>query len=246
MIVAAATGLIPAHAGKTAAGAGLALAHGAHPRSRGENESRQSARQRPRGSSPLTRGKPRWDVYDGNTLRLIPAHAGKTRSPPCPPLSGQAHPRSRGENAGLAVPTVRSYGSSPLTRGKQLRAWPGRPAGRLIPAHAGKTYHARSWPPMAEAHPRSRGENRQSASTATVPSGSSPLTRGKQRVPRRRPDRIRLIPAHAGKTGSRRPPPARSTAHPRSRGENALTWQALDARRRLIPAHAGKTADDVG
>ena len=70
-------------------------------------------------------------------------------------------------------------GSSPLTRGKPGNAV--RPAGLagLIPAHAGKTIRQ---PPMRrglEAHPRSRGENRDAFERFNVVGGSSPLTRGK-------------------------------------------------------------------
>ena len=152
-------------------------------------------------------------------------------------------------------------GSSPLTRGKQegsaRRVWPGR----LIPAHAGKTTASKLSSPPATAHPRSRGENTLGLSTMRVRSGSSPLTRGKRDRRLHVVDEIRLIPAHAGKTG---PDLARQTAtpaHPRSRGENRVpdaTVSESDGsspltrgkqeghrlrfrHRRLIPAHAGKT-----
>ena len=73
-------GLIPAHAGKTT-GAGTARGRaGAHPRSRGENHFYLPRPKRPRGSSPLTRGKRhplRPCLCHGG---LIPAHAGKTSS----------------------------------------------------------------------------------------------------------------------------------------------------------------------
>ena len=50
-------GLIPTHAGKTAARAGRHARRGAHPHSRGENSKLQAALSEGRGSSPLTRGK---------------------------------------------------------------------------------------------------------------------------------------------------------------------------------------------
>ena len=50
------------------------------------------------------------------------------------------------------------------------------------------------------AHPRSRGENRTVRASGAHTSGSSPLTRGKQRGIPQRLNRPRLIPAHAGKT----------------------------------------------
>ena len=70
-------------------------------------------------------------------------------------------------------------GSSPLTRGKLVRALLGGVGDRLIPAHAGKTLTSpRGWSSRA-AHPRSRGENVCAASRAGYDVGSSPLTRGK-------------------------------------------------------------------
>ena len=56
-------GLIPAHAGKTQAGAPEALPGRAHPRSRGENGLQHAQVTLQEGSSPLTRGKlsrPSW------------------------------------------------------------------------------------------------------------------------------------------------------------------------------------------
>ena len=133
-------GLIPAHAGKTEIGCGVAFAAC--------------------GSSPLTRGKRQQAGKTLDVLGLIPAHAGKTRFGDAsrdgcwahPRSRGEnrrvgrphqprgAHPRSRGENIQAAVSVVVEWGSSPLTRGK--RTFPGRErAGQgLIPAHAGKTW----------------------------------------------------------------------------------------------------------
>ena len=153
-------------------------------------------------------------------------------------------------------------GSSPLTRGKQdLARQP--PQGRgIIPAHAGKTG---SWTPTIRQerdHPRSRGENSETASTYRAASGSSPLTRGKPNRPGEGGACRGIIPAHAGKTWPRNSKPWEMRAHPRSRGENGgpssnghpaqgsspltrgkpLTSILAALSRRLIPAHAGKTA----
>ena len=92
-------------------------------------------------------------------------------------------------------------------------------------------------------------------------SGSSPLTRGKRGGLCAHLLLVRLIPAHAGKTGPCRGCRRGGAAHPRSRGEN--DWRTPPARYargsspltrgkhseairtyetpRLIPAHAGKT-----
>ena len=173
----------------------------AHPRSRGENEESASDIVRTVGSSPLTRGKPHHLGCDVSDPGLIPAHAGKTIGGSLSSLPMTAHPRSRGEN-GCSRPAPRSWkGSSPLTRGKRPRS--GRPSlpVRLIPAHAGKTAMGRRCAPRVWAHPRSRGENISTVSQVVHALGSSPLTRGKRLYDAEHSRIIRLIPAHAGKTG---------------------------------------------
>ena len=131
----------------------------------------------------------------------------------------------------------------------------------LIPAHAGKTFTSATGSAETRAHPRSRGENMTLPGCTCSRMGSSPLTRGKRGGAVRVSGYGGLIPAHAGKTMSRRRPMRSLTAHPRSRGENIITntGQASTAgsspltrgkrlstardlgRPRLIPAHAGKT-----
>ena len=152
-------GLIPAHAGKTVAAWLACGAYAAHPRSRGENTASFFGSADTLGSSPLTRGKHHDVRREVLVIRLIPAHAGKTR----PRFSGRrtpwAHPRSRGENSVHSRPFHAWMGSSPLTRGKRppRDADPGGPG--LIPAHAGKTPAPRTQLRSSAAHPRSRGEN---------------------------------------------------------------------------------------
>ena len=110
--------LIPAHAGKTTPDGGQAGASRAHPRSRGENLIRLGRREMFRGSSPLTRGKLTKDAALKERAGLIPAHAGKTRRGGYQTRDDAAHPRSRGENLLLVLPSGSIQGSSPLTRGK--------------------------------------------------------------------------------------------------------------------------------
>ena len=151
---------------------------------------------------------------------LIPAHAGKTAARGAFRSIVWAHPRSRGENRPASASPWTDTGSSPLTRGKQALGGVQDTQGGLIPAHAGKTTPG-GWPSDAHrAHPRSRGENRESGSCVVIEEGSSPLTRGKPGCP---PDvwyRPGLIPAHAGKTHVTVKPLDLMRAHPRSRGEN--------------------------
>ena len=233
----------------------------AHPRSRGENDIPSVTLNNLYGSSPLTRGKPDWRRVRRIDDRLIPAHAGKTLPASCARSACWAHPRSREENLWEDRIRALEHGSSPLTRGKQLRVFD-RELGRgLIPAHAGKTFASTPKSIHGEAHPRSRGENAQADYGSTVERGSSPLTRGKRERPCGVPPGGGLIPAHAGKTASVNPSRLLATAHPRSRGENPKPvappepgWGSSPLTRgkpisptsacragRLIPAHAGKT-----
>ena len=172
------------------------------------------------GSSPLTRGKLKLTTHYQPANRLIPAHAGKT--PPCAPCRRPygAHPRSRGENPRPSSRASCSMGSSPLTRGKRIYRRPRTRTRRLIPAHAGKTALTTSSGPSFRAHPRSRGENLFDKTHVTSRRGSSPLTRGKRVCVNRDRAVLGLIPAHAGKTRTRRPHASANPAHPRSRGEN--------------------------
>ena len=195
-------GLIPAHAGKTDR-TGTTREHPrAHPRSRGENCTPGRSFSGSRGSSPLTRGKLGDRKPARGARRLIPAHAGKTAQATADRHVSWAHPRSRGENIDGQRETAEEWGSSPLTRGKRPRGQRQLRRERLIPAHAGKTSSPTSATCWSRAHPRSRGENRYTATYQVTAKGSSPLTRGK---PRRLPRDLRglgLIPAHAGKTCS--------------------------------------------
>ena len=95
--------------------------------------------------------------------------------------------------------------------------------------------------------------------------GSSPLTRGKHRLPLAAYRACGLIPAHAGKTTYDGDPTMTAQAHPRSRGENPELRVCLRRVRGsspltrgkhargsraaadpgLIPAHAGKTSPET-
>ena len=193
-------GLIPAHAGKTRSADIDQVGCRAHPRSRGENRRAAVLPRNRGGSSPLTRGKPRARATTALSARLIPAHAGKTKSCGISLRAPPAHPRSRGENISASSAAVSMVGSSPLTRGKHAHPRRRQNVQRLIPAHAGKTDQGIPVQIVTPAHPRSRGENLILLAALSRRSGSSPLTRGK--LERLRGDGLGggLIPAHAGKT----------------------------------------------
>ena len=172
----------------------------AHPRSRGENLIGAVRTLVVTGSSPLTRGKLDRGGTDLGGDRLIPAHAGKTRSGADRWSAYRAHPRSRGENPPRMSEVDTPAGSSPLTRGKRVARVVDLVDPGLIPAHAGKTRCSGRRRPVRGAHPRSRGENSDSMSPVLDVGGSSPLTRGKPQIRAQIVNQARLIPAHAGKT----------------------------------------------
>ena len=259
------TGIIPAHAGKTAVIASHAVCRGDHPRSRGENRHAHHLDVNGLGSSPLTRGKRNCKTYVLGVRGIIPAHAGKTSPHASISRAMRDHPRSRGENQFIVAGQDDTLGSSPLTRGKRgppfglaasagiIPAHAGKTPGarhgtrrpRIIPAHAGKTRMGRAFARWLGDHPRSRGENRQARRVGPLVSGSSPLTRGK--------------PSVSG------PPACETRDHPRSRGENQNGEDTTLPRKGsspltrgklphapsivlvegIIPAHAGKTNADT-
>ena len=199
-----------------------------------------------RGSSPLTRGKLSISGARRRSRGLIPAHAGKTPLP-CPTCGNSgAHPRSRGENYASAGLICAAMGSSPLTRGKLKALLADKTAEGLIPAHAGKTEASGRARVRRKAHPRSRGENMSTTVRTPAAVGSSPLTRGKQRYPVESNLRYGLIPAHAGKTRCCCANARRTSAHPRSRGENFETSSAPYFETGSSPLTRGKRRDRHG
>ena len=116
---------------------------------------------------------------------------------------------------------------------------------QLIPAWAGKTSKSSASGSAPQAHPRVGEENASSLAMSLALIGSSPRGRGKLHGSRRGRNRLRLIPAWAGKTSHGPDHRLASTAHPRAGGENADRAIARAIAPRLIPARAGKTHQHV-
>ena len=154
-----ATGLIPAHAGKTAYSRSGSMMMTAHPRACGENGKNALLEMRELGSSPRMRGK--LSLFDPNipNVGLIPAHAGKTPVFRKYRITPWAHPRACGENDQCTSVRRLAPGSSPRMRGK-LTIHPNYAVtDGLIPAHAGKTPDIPLVGTSTTAHPRACGEN---------------------------------------------------------------------------------------
>ena len=172
------------------------------------------------GSSPRVRGKlPAYDQAQ-ITSGLIPACAGKTAPGQSPSPMNWAHPRVCGENQRKIKLFTSEEGSSPRVRGKQLDRLARRGLTRLIPACAGKTAPRFAGRRDEWAHPRVCGENYNPDLHICVQPGSSPRVRGKRNSENARDLSRGLIPACAGKTGTRTRPRPPIWAHPRVCGEN--------------------------
>ena len=138
----AASGIIPAYAGKRSVTVMVQSLTEDHPRLRGEKGGRTDVRWQKEGSSPLTRGKGRDRVVTISPKRIIPAYAGKRYLLYRLFVICGDHPRLRGEKWAVTSSVMRRKGSSPLTRGKGVpcpwfEAWQG-----IIPAYAGKRRRA--------------------------------------------------------------------------------------------------------
>ena len=115
-------------------------------------------------------------------------------------------------------------GSSPLTRGIQIRRCHPLQGLRFIPAHAGNTPCLLSDVQVLEVHPRSRGEYYPHPRCLRLHLGSSPLTRGIQNPGHIRAYSDGFIPAHAGNTKAMLIISLVFGVHPRSRGEYYFRW----------------------
>ena len=174
----AASRIIPAYAGSTAAAPPAPTTSRDHPRIRGEHPRVEAARQRENGSSPHTRGARRRTGPGRLARRIIPAYAGSTNGLVVFSLDPQDHPRIRGEHYLPKEADIFEGGSSPHTRGALPRGGDPDLRRRIIPAYAGSTFNVSSTFPSLADHPRIRGEHDEDAVVVDEARGSSPHTRG--------------------------------------------------------------------
>ncbi len=174
-------------------------------------------------------------------VRLIPARAGTTTTPPTPPRPAWAHPRAGGDHVLAHAVAAVLTGSSPRGRGPPHDRAPGVGRRRLIPARAGTT----------SSKPEPTDDDR----------GSSPRGRGPREPVAGHLGPDGLIPARAGTTETKWTTSSGQTAHPRAGGDHDLlsgggkTFKGSSPRGRgplrlpgahrgsggLIPARAGTT-----
>ena len=232
-----------------------------HPRACGANWKRPWRNYPKPGSSPRMRGKLLFCHCVSSLLRIIPAHAGQTRTIPAPPRQKADHPRACGANCANESALSAVVGSSPRMRGKPCLCCEEPAYTRIIPAHAGQTPSPETCGRPRTDHPRACGANYTADRTPCKRCGSSPRMRGKRFENRQIVRRQRIIPAHAGQTD--RPASSSTTRsdHPRACGANVSGFPSRDVnagssprmrgkpmlaivrhlRVRIIPAHAGQT-----
>ena len=193
--------------------------------------------------------------------RIIPAHAGQTKSLAALAALAADHPRACGANRKMMCMVGFSFGSSPRMRGKLVWVALGWRPPRIIPAHAGQT----RYPPRPSCgpadHPRACGANGIPSAPWSATHGSSPRMRGEPITLFSCSGYERIIPAHAGQTSWCWRTRRLGTDHPRACGANTNNTGAdqnvfgssphmrgkraehgvLDAAHRIIPAHAGQT-----
>ena len=210
--------IIPARAGFTVPAAISGRRAGDHPRSRGVYWPRWRTQCATQGSSPLARGLHRGLPGGVGALRIIPARAGFTCSPPPAGPAATDHPRSRGVYLRRHTRRPAGRGSSPLARGLQGHVPVGGGGVGIIPARAGFTIPGRLSGAGPWDHPRSRGVYAGDSPRHPPEEGSSPLARGLHMYRGARDAANRIIPARAGFTRPQGRLSGPAGDHPRSRG----------------------------
>ena len=132
-------GIIPAHAGLTAADSRPETRPWDHPRACGAHSSLQLLQPPSSGSSPRMRGSPRCLSGSLGITGIIPAHAGLTGVRTFGSGSAGDHPRACGAHHTETAAGWGFLGSSPRMRGSQFRCSHKSGQRGIIPAHAGLT-----------------------------------------------------------------------------------------------------------
>ena len=193
-------GIIPAYAGSTHSFASWYVSYRDHPRIRGEHSSAVNTSMWSRGSSPHTRGAPKFHLAYRAPGGIIPAYAGSTLMRERRSQFSRDHPRIRGEHKTAENNEVVCKGSSPHTRGARRSFLYSSSESGIIPAYAGSTLERRGIDVEYRDHPRIRGEHGRNVHEIPRLEGSSPHTRGaldqQQGVVRE----SGIIPAYAGST----------------------------------------------
>ena len=131
-------GITPAHAGKRFRHCRQQALCGDHPRTCGEKSAFSVRKATILGSPPHMRGKEHWYYSKYTSVRITPAHAGKSSPRGNTPRRLKDHPRTCGEKRAPAKKTRLYPGSPPHMRGKVYLQKYCQTTTRITPAHAGK------------------------------------------------------------------------------------------------------------
>ena len=145
------------------------------------------------------RGKAAVTAADWASIRITPAHAGKSERKVVFVYENRDHPRTCGEKRPLQTFQVIHQGSPPHMRGKGLESKNIDPVVRITPAHAGtRLVPDTSRQPITD-HPRTCGEKITNDKIVRIFRGSPPHMRGKAAYFGGPHAQVRITPAHAGK-----------------------------------------------
>ena len=132
----------------------------------------------------------------------------------------QDHPRLRGKDLVRGYKSTVSLGSPPLARERLLAMKDKVAAVRITPACAGKTSIPKTAPIRLQDHPRLRGKDSFDVSQISHVAGSPPLARERPAHSVTKIVTVRITPACAGKTSTRKFYCVFCQDHPRLRGKD--------------------------
>ena len=228
-------GIIPACAGNTLIGTSYFVTIWDHPRMCGEHSVIDCYDIWIPGSSPHVRGTQMFGIPVKSKLRIIPACAGNTCSPPSTRCRSRDHPRMCGEHSPAATAARCRSGSSPHVRGTPDKDDATVHCRGIIPACAGNTRNTVILAVVRGDHPRMCGEHLRLTSKSLRAGGSSPHVRGTHRPARRAMGSRGIIPACAGNTAHPRWASAPAWDHPRMCGEHRAPGLGKDNKRGSSP-----------
>ena len=162
-------------------------------------------------------------------IRIIPAHAGNSKTYRQSSRRSTDHPRACGELTARDYESLFADGSSPRMRGTLGCSTQSPRTRRIIPAHAGNSLSRPEPESTRSDHPRACGELIASALISGLTFGSSPRMRGTPQTIAPSHEQIRIIPAHAGNSRPVKVHRRTMTDHPRACGElGAIYWARLN------------------
>ena len=146
------------------------------------------------------RGKEGDELGLGQTIRITPAYAGKSKSLPSLHIGSRDHPRVCGEKPQNQKTPPQLIGSPPRVRGKVSAGKILLHDGGITPACAGKSYPPKRCAFDGGDHPRVCGEKQGLIARGDVHPGSPPRVRGKEHTDETPKGNLRITPACAGKS----------------------------------------------